>query len=94
MGNIIKKPVLSEKSLQDAADGKFTFEVDLRSNKKEIASEVHKAFNVDVVNVRTRISKGKRHRVRGTSLERESSKVKKATVKVKSGQKISIFETG
>ena len=92
MPRIIKKPVLTEKSLQDAAKGKYTFVVETGSNKKAIASEVKKAFNVDVLDVKTRILKGKRRRVRGTRLEKKGPAVKKATVRVASNQKISIFE--
>ena len=94
MIRVIRKPILTEKSLQEATDGKYTFEVDLRSNKNQIASEVKKAFKVDVLNVRTRILKGKRRRVRGTSREKVGSKLKRATVKVASGQKIAVFEKG
>lgn len=92
MPRIIKKPVLTEKSLQDAAEGRYTFVVEMGSNKKSIASEVKKTFNVDVLGVRTRILKGKRRRVRGTRLEKKGPAVKKATVRVASNQKISIFE--
>ena len=34
--DIIKKPVLTEKSYQDMAEKKFTFQVDVRANKTEI----------------------------------------------------------
>ena len=85
---------MTEKSLQEAAEGKFTFEVDLRANKNQIASEVKKSFKVDVQSVRTKILKGKRIRVRGTSRKKEASVLKRATVKLAEGQKISVFETG
>ncbi|HEX7456278.1 MAG TPA: 50S ribosomal protein L23 [Candidatus Nanoarchaeia archaeon] len=93
MSRIIKKPVLTEKSLQEAAKGRFTFEVELAADKKTIAQAVRKAFSVDVLEVRTRILKGKRVRIRGTRLEARGPLVKKATVRLKSGQKISVFET-
>jgi len=91
---VIKRPVLTEKSLQEATEGKYTFEVDLAANKKEIAQAVKKAFSVDVLAVSTRIVKGRRVRIRGTKLMRAGSKFKKATVKVAAGQKIPAFETG
>lgn len=94
MIRVIRKPVLTEKSLQEAADGKFTFEVDLKSNKKQIASEIKKSFKVDVQSVRTRILKGKRVRVRGTFRQKKGAVLKRATVKLAEGQKISVFETG
>ena len=64
----IKKPILTEKSLQDAAEGKFTFEVELKADKKTITKAVKEEFNVDVLAVRTRILKGKRVRIRGTRM--------------------------
>ncbi|OGY21922.1 MAG: 50S ribosomal protein L23 [Candidatus Woykebacteria bacterium GWB1_45_5] len=91
---VIKSPVLTEKSLQEATDGKYTFEVDLKANKREVAQAVKEAFNVDVLGVTTRILKGRRVRIRGTKLTRAASKFKKATVKVAAGQKIPAFETG
>ncbi len=91
---VIRKPVLTEKSLQEAAEGKFTFEVDLKANKNQIASEIKKAFKVDVQRVRTRILKGKRRRIRGTSRQKKASVLKRATVKLAEGQKINVFETG
>lgn len=89
---IIKRPVLSEKSLKDASNGEYTFEVDLKANKKEIAKAVGEAFGVDVKSVRTRIAKGKRVRLRGRSQEREGEKIKKASVKLPTGEKIAGFD--
>lgn len=94
MIRVIRKPVLTEKSLQEATEGKFTFEVDLKANKNQIASEIKKAFKVDVQSVRTRILKGKRRRIRGTFRQKEASVLKRATVKLAEGQKINVFETG
>ena len=91
---VIKKPILTEKSLQEATRGKYTFEVGLKANKKEIAQAVKEAFSVDTTAVRTRIMKGRRVRIRGTKLTRAASKFKKATVKIAAGQKIPAFETG
>lgn len=93
MDRVIKKPILTEKSLQEATAGRYTFEVDLKADKRQIANAVKKAFAVDVLEVKTRILKGRRVRIRGTRLEKEGAKIKKATVKVPPGQKISVFET-
>lgn len=91
---VIKKPIFSELSLDDASKGKFTFEVDINANKKEIAKAVESNFDVDVLSVRTRISKGKRIRIRGTSRETVGKHIKKATVSLAKDQKISAFEVG
>ena len=93
MSRIIKRPVLTEKSLQEASQGKYTFIVDLKAGKKTVADAVQQAFKVSVLSVRTRILKGKRIRIRGTRLQKLGSKLKKATVQVAPGQKISDFET-
>ena len=93
MDRLIKKPILTEKSLQEATVGRYSFEVDLKANKYQIARAIKKAFDVDVLEVNTRVLKGRRIRVRGTRLEKEGAKIKKATVKLASGQKISVFET-
>lgn len=79
--------------MQEATTGKYTFEVALEANKGQIARAVKSSFDVDVLEVRTRTLKGKRARVRGTRLTKESSPIKKATVVVAPGQKISVFET-
>ncbi|OGY24176.1 MAG: 50S ribosomal protein L23 [Candidatus Woykebacteria bacterium RBG_13_40_15] len=94
INRVIKKPLLSEKSFQDAASGKFSFVVDLKANKKEIGKAVGKNFKVDVLSVATRISKGKRVKLRGRNQERKGSKVKIATVRLGKDQKIQIFEGG
>lgn len=91
---VIKKPIFSEFSLDEASKGRFTFEVDINANKKEIAKAVEKNFEVDVVAVRTRISKGKRIRIRGTSRETEGKHIKKATVELVKDQKIPAFDVG
>lgn len=91
---VIKNLVLTEKSLQEATEGKYTFEVALGANKKEIAVAVKKTFNVDVLAVNTSILKGRTVRIRGTRRTRPGQKFKKATVKVAAGQKIPAFETG
>ena len=48
---VIVKPVMTEKSLTSAAEGKYTFEVDVRANKLQIAEAVSMVFDVDVVKV-------------------------------------------
>ena len=42
--DIIKKPVLTEKSYADMAEKKFTFEVDVRANKTEIKQALESIF--------------------------------------------------
>ena len=58
------KPVFTEKSLQDAKLGNYTFKVEPRMDKKRIAQEVAKIFGVKVTRVRT-IKTGPEKRVYG-----------------------------
>ena len=51
--DIIIKPVLTEKSYDDIAMKKYTFIVDLRANKTEIAKAVEEVFGVKVKKVNT-----------------------------------------
>ena len=76
--DVIKKPVLTEKSYDQLADKKYTFVVDTRANKTEIKDAVEKIFGVKVKSVNTLRTDGKevrRGRFVGTTPE-----VKKAIV--------------
>lgn len=92
--NIIISPLITEKSMQDASNGKFSFKVLKSANKNEIKKTVEKNFNVNVVHVSTNILKGKKMRVGARRTEKKVSDWKKAVVTVKKGQKIGLFELG
>ena len=51
--DVLKKPVLTEKSLALMDENKYTFDVDVHSNKIEIRQAVEKLFNVKVESVHT-----------------------------------------
>lgn len=57
--DIIKRPVITERSTELMADKKYTFEVDRRANKTEIKNAVEKIFGVKVTKVNTMNYKGK-----------------------------------
>ena len=61
---IIIRPVITEKSNDEMQAGKYTFEVNKKATKVEIAKAVEKLFEVKVSNVNTMIVKGKTKRVR------------------------------
>mgnify|MGYP003238661185 CR=1 FL=1 len=49
MTDVLKKPVLTEKSLAlQTEENKYTFDVDLDANKTEVKIAVEKLFNVKV----------------------------------------------
>ena len=61
---IIIRPVVTEKSNDELQSGKYTFEVNKKATKVEIAKAVEKLFEVKVLNVNTMTVRGKTKRVR------------------------------
>ncbi len=61
--DIIIKPVITEKSNDGLQAGKYTFKVNKKATKVEIANAVEKLFDVKVINVNTITVKGKEKRV-------------------------------
>ena len=59
---VIKRPIVTEKSTKLVEQNKYTFEVDKNANKIEIKQAVEALFNVKVtsVNVINEIAKAKR----------------------------------
>ena len=62
--DIIVRPIITEKSSFAMSEGKYTFEVNKKATKVDIAKAVEKLFEVKVLNVNTMIVKGKTKRVR------------------------------
>ena len=91
--NILIRPVITEKSMQDAAKNRYTFAVAVEANKAEIAKEVAKNFSVKVLSVKTITVKGKTRRTGKTRQEIKTSPWKKAIVEIEKGQKIELFDT-
>ena len=90
--DIIKKPVLTEKSYDAMADKKYTIEVAIGANKTEIKAAIEEIFEgvkVESVNTMRTIGKVKRQgRTQGRTPE-----VKKAIVTLKKDSKgIPFFE--
>ena len=86
--DVIIKPIVSEKSYSLIDAGKYTFEVDPRSNKTEIKQAIEAIFKVKVASVNTlnRVGKVKRPRI-GFGKRKDT---KRAIVTLKSGS-IDIF---
>ena len=84
--DILLRPLVTEKTTQQAAFNQYAFVVARDSNKGQIKKAVEKAFNVTVENVNTVLQKGKTKRFRGRKAFR--SDFKKAYVTLKSGQTI------
>ena len=85
---IIKAPVITEKSGVIAQNGKYVFKVDSRANKIEIKQAIEKIFNVHVKEIRTIIVRPKKRRFgRYTGL---TNRCKKAIVKLAEGEEINL----
>ena len=90
--DIIKKPILTEKSYDHLPSKTYTFEVDKDANKIEIKQAVEQAFDVKVDAVHTVNSDGKKRR-QGAHTGRTASS-KKAYVKLKKDSKgIEFFDS-
>ena len=61
--DIIIAPIVTEKSNDGLQEGKYTFEVNRKATKVEIAKAVEKLFEVKVLKVNTMTVKGKSKRV-------------------------------
>jgi large subunit ribosomal protein L23 len=86
----IIRPVVSEKSYALIGEGKYTFRVDDRAHKTQIAHAVEEIFGVKVAAVRTAKVRSKPRR-RGLSQGR-SRAWKKAVVQLAPGERIELFE--
>lgn len=92
--DIIIAPIISEKSMRDANESKFTFKVKIWANKKMIRKAIEDKFKVNVLDVKTAIVKGKKKRAGARRIEILQSAWKKAVAKVKEGEKIALFDIG
>ncbi len=85
---IIKAPVITEKSGALAQAGKYVFKVDSKATKTEIKSAVEKIFNVKVKEIRTLNIKPKKKRVGRYS--GMTNRCKKAFITLAEGQTIDL----
>lgn len=84
-------PILTEKTLQNAKDGKYTFLVDRRFNKNQIKEAIGETFNVKVKKVRTMNIAGEVKRTIA-GRKRYVKPKKKAVVELEGKDKIDLFE--
>lgn len=92
MSYIIKRPLVTEKNSQLAESGVYVFEVSRKAAKPAIKKHIESYFQVKVANVKTSICRGRSRRTKTGP-----SKVKywkKAFVRLKPGEQISVFEGG
>lgn len=92
--DVILAPIITEKSMQDAALGKFTFRVAIQANKPLIKRAIEERFKVKVLQTFVSIVKGRTDKKGVRRQEFVKSAWKKATVKLPKDQKIALFDTG
>ena len=86
--DVIRKPVITEKSTLASEHNAVVFEVAIDSNKPAIKEAVEALFGVKVRAVNTAITKGKTKRFRGRAGRRKD--VKKAYVTLEEGNTIDV----
>ena len=90
---IIRRPIVTEKSLQMAnVKNVYVFEVDRMANKTEIKEAVEDIFKVTVEAVNTVMRHAATKSTGRRRLKVVTAKTKKVMVKVKAGEKIPLFD--
>jgi len=87
---VIRRPLVTEKSTVLQESGKYVFEVARDANKKQIKEAVEKVFKVTVTSVNVINVRGERKRIGRNVVT--TPQWKKAIVTLKSGDKIQLFE--
>lgn len=89
--DIIRRPLITEKSMASMGEKKYTFIVDIHANKSQIKRAVESIFDVKVEDVKTARISGKTKRV-GVHIGKRSD-YKKAIIKLSDDSKtIEFFE--
>ena len=85
------EPIITEKTLNAAKSGAYTFKVGRNLNKYQIRALVEQVFDVHVVSVKTMNVVGE---IKRTYLgkTKEIKPIKKAVVRLKDKEKIDLFE--
>jgi len=88
---VLKRPIITEKSTVLQEQNKYVFEIMPRANKTQVREAVERAFEVSVTNVNIVMNAGENRRLRNGRWLRTSA-TKKAIVTVAPGQAIQLFE--
>ncbi len=87
---VLRRPLITEKSTDLQAQNKYAFEIAEGANKPLVKQAVEKAFEVKVTGVNVITVPGKTRRVGRRQVQTRSWK--KAIVTLKSGDKIELLE--
>mgnify|MGYP001573529929 CR=1 FL=1 len=91
--DVIIAPIITEKSMRDAALNRFTFKVATQANKPLIKSAIEKKFKVKVLKTYVSLVKGRTDKKGIRREEFVKSAWKKAIVSLPKDQKIALFDT-
>lgn len=89
--DVIIKPVISERSMDDAQQKKYTFKVATDANKTEVKLAVEEIFGVDVEKVNIMNIKGKLKRV-GRNVGRTPATKKAIVTLTEKSKEIEFFQ--
>ena len=91
--DVLKRPVITEKSVGLIEENKYSFWVDTDANKIEIKKEVEAKYNVNVVSVNTMNYAGKRKSryTKAGVIKGKTKAYKKAVVTLKDGETIDFY---
>ncbi len=87
---VLRRPLITEKSTALQAQNKYVFEIASGANKPMIRQAVEKAFNVKVTGVNVVTMRGKTRQVGRRQVQ--TPPWKKAIVTLQTGDKIEFFE--
>ncbi|RWR10618.1 50S ribosomal protein L23 [Siminovitchia fortis] len=89
--DVIKRPVITERSMDLTADKKYTFEVDVKANKTQVKDAVESIFDVKVAKVNVMNYKGKFKRM-GRFAGYTNKRRKAVVTLTEDSKEIEIFE--
>lgn len=92
--NILIKPIITEKATNDSElNNRYTFQVNVKSNKVEIKKAVEKAYGVSVEKVRTiNVRPDRSTKFTKTGIQHgKTNAVKKAIVQLAEGEVIDLY---
>lgn len=90
--NILIRPIITEKSMHEATNGRFTFAVVKYATKPQVKIAIEEQFKVNVLSMQTLIAKGKRARLGKRRIEMSLTPYKKVIARLKNGQRIDLFD--
>ena len=90
--DIIRRPVITEQSMEAVADKKYVFMVDVDANKTEIKAAIEQIFGVKVAKVNTVRMQGKAKRTGAYPVGKRPEYKKAIVTLTESSKTIEFFE--